>query len=239
MKITKNSLTILMALFLTVILSGCTNQNQNQNQNSTENQDTSSDEYVIDESDFIKDNELIEDIPESELDEKEIAGLTLMREEEKLARDVYNTLGEKWGQNIFTNIAKSEQTHTDAVKALLERYNIEDPVADDNRGIFTSSEIKDLYELLVEQGNLSIEDAYMVGATVEDLDIKDLNTLLEETDNEDIIITYNNLKKGSRNHLRAYVKQIENNGDTYTPQYISQEEYDSIISSGQERGRAN
>lgn len=49
-----------------------------------------------------------------------------MREEEKLARDVYLTFGEKWGLTLFTNIAKSEQTHTDAVKTLLDRYEIKD-----------------------------------------------------------------------------------------------------------------
>lgn len=109
-------------------------------QNVSENQ-ISPEEYVIDQSDFIEGDELVKDIPESQLSEEEIAGLVLMREEEKLARDVYNTLGEKWGINIFTNIAKSEQTHTDAIKVLLDRYEIEDPIKDDSAGIFTSSEL--------------------------------------------------------------------------------------------------
>jgi len=196
------------------------------------------DEYVIDQSDFIEGSELIKDIPESQLSENEIAGLILMREEEKLARDVYNTLGEKWGINIFTNIAKSEQTHTDAMKVLLDRYEIEDPVKDDRVGIFTSPELDELYQNLVEQGSLSLLDALIVGAIVEDLDIKDLNELSAETDNADIIATYNNLNKGSRNHLRAFMEQIENNNGSYSPQYISQTEFDSIISSAPERGRA-
>jgi len=79
-------------------------------------------EYEIDPSDFLSGDELIKDIPESQLSESEMQGLILMREEEKLARDVYTTLGEKWDLNIFINIAGSEQTHTDAVKYLLDRY---------------------------------------------------------------------------------------------------------------------
>ena len=206
-------------------------------QNVTEDQ-TPSDEYVIDQSDFIEGDELIKDVPESQLNEEEIAGLILMHEEEKLARDVYNALGEKWGINIFTNIAKSEQTHTDAVKVLLDRYEIEDPVKDDSIGIFTSPELDELYQNLLKQGSSSFLDALIVGAIVEDLDIKDLNELLTETDNADIIATYNNLNKGSRNHLRAFMGQIENNNGSYSPQYISQSEFDDIISSAQERGMA-
>ena len=55
-------------------------------------------------------------------------------------------------------------------------------------------------------------DALIVGATVEDLDIKDLIDLLNKTDNPDIILVYNNLNKGSRNHLRAFIAQIESLG---------------------------
>ena len=58
-----------------------------------------------------------------------------------------------------------------------------------------------------------------------------------ETDNSDIIKVYNNLQKGSRNHLRAFFDQIENNGGSYSPQYLSQEEFNSIISSEQEKGQ--
>lgn len=196
-----------------------------------------SSEYVIDQNDFIEGNELIKDIPESQLSNEEINGLVLMREEEKLARDVYNTLGEKWGMQIFTNIAKSEQTHTDAIKVLLDRYEIEDPVKGDGAGVFTSLELDELYQNLLEQGNLSLLDALTVGAIVEDLDIKDLNELSAKTDNADIITTYNNLNKGSRNHLRAFMRLIKNNNGSYIPQYISQTEFDNIISSEQEKGR--
>ena len=227
MKYLKKRVAGFVILLSLVVLSGCINTQENQ---------TSSNEYIIDQSDFVKGNELIKDIPESQLNEEEIAGLVLMREEEKLARDVYNVLGEKWETEIFTNIAKSEQTHTDAIKVLLDRYNIEDPVKDDSIGIFTSPELDELYKNLVEQGESSLLDALIVGATVEDLDIKDLNELSAKTNNADIIITYNNLNKGSRNHLRAFMRQINNNDGSYSPQYISQSEFDDIISSAQEKG---
>jgi len=41
------------------------------------------------------------------------------------------------------------------------------------------------------------------------------------------------LKSGSEKHINAFVKNITNNGGQYIPQYISQSEYNTIISSSQ------
>ena len=180
--------------------------------------------------------DFISDISKSDLSEEEKAGLILMREEEKLARDVYVTLGEKWNLPMFSNIHRAEQIHSDAVKALLDRYDLEDPIKNDATGIFTSPELSGLYKKLVDMGSASLMDALKVGATIEDLDIKDLNELLVKTDNEDIKVTYKFLNKGSRNHMRAFSRQITNRGGAYTPQYISNAEYENIISSSHERG---
>ena len=168
---------------------------------------------------------------ETPLSDEEIAGLVLMREEEKLARDVYNTLGERWGVDIFTNIARSEQTHTNAIKVLLDNYGIEDPVKDDSVGVFTSPMLDELYKDLVEQGDASYLDALIVGATIEDLDIKDLNELTAGTDRADIITTYDKLNSGSQKHLRSFMSEIDNNNGTYSPQFISQAEFDEILAS--------
>lgn len=172
----------------------------------------------------------------SSLTESEIEGLLLMREEEKLARDVYLTLGKKWNLPIFSNIARSEQTHMDMVKDLLDKYNIPDPVKDNSIGVFSNKKLDVLYNQLVEKGNKSLLDALLVGATVEDLDIKDLQDLLEDTQLADISFVYENLMRGSRNHLRAYVRQIEQRGGKYTPKYISRVYYQKVIDSSQEKG---
>ncbi|MFZ4500484.1 MAG: DUF2202 domain-containing protein [Minisyncoccia bacterium] len=193
-------------------------------------------EYVVDSSDMVDGQTLISGIKKSVLSDNEIAGLIQMREEEKLARDVYTTLGSIWGTRIFSNISASEQTHTDAVKVLLTKYDIDDPVASDAVGVFTSKSMQDLYNTLITKGKTSLVEALVVGATVEDLDIRDLEILKKETTKEDILITYNNLQKGSRNHMRAFVKSIQANGGSYTPRYISQSDYNSIIATPQERG---
>ena len=195
-----------------------------------------SDEYVISKNDFVNPHNLIDNVSLNELSQNEIDGLVLMREEEKLARDVYLRLGEMWNMKIFNNIANSEQTHTDSVEFLLDKYEIVDPVKDNSIGVFESTELLTLYNNLIERGSQSLLDALVVGALVEDLDINDLENLLQETNNNDIKIVYDNLQRGSRNHLRAYVSQIQKNKGSYSPIYISQEEFNLIISSQQETG---
>ncbi len=179
---------------------------------------------------------IISDLPVQDLSDTEVEMLEKMRQEEKLARDVYLTLYEKWGLRVFSNIAQSEQTHMDAIKVLLDKYGLEDPAADNVIGVFKDQAFTDLYNSLVEKGNVSLTEALKVGATIEDLDIKDLEDEIALTDNQDIRMVFQNLMKGSRNHLRSFYGLIVANGETYEPQYISQEEFDAIVNSPKERG---
>lgn len=190
-------------------------------------------EYVVDQSDLLDGEKLVAGIITYVLSEKERNGILLMREEEKLARDVYTTLGAKWGLRIFSNIASSEQTHMNAMKVLVDRYALPDPSKDNTIGVFTSPQMQKLYNDLTMQGEHSMLDALVAGATVEDLDV-----LKKETNKEDILVVYENLQKGSRNHLRAFMKNISMKGGTYTPQYISVEAFAEILNGAQERGRA-
>lgn len=189
--------------------------------------------------DFVSMRPGIEDLPVQTLSPEELDGLLLMREEEKLARDVYQTLYETWGLKIFTNIAQSEQTHTEAVRDLLEKYDITDPVTDDTIGVFQNETMQQLYNDLVAQGSESEVAALKVGATIEDLDIKDLMDLTAETDNEDIKLVYENLTRGSRNHLRSFTRQLTMRGESYEAQYISAEDYQAILASDQETGNGD
>lgn len=170
------------------------------------------------------------------LTEAERDGLVWMREEEKLALDVYQALHDRWQLPVFDNIAGAEATHTDSVKVLLDRYGLADPAEGMAAGSFRDLQIQALYDDLVAQGSRSLVDALTVGATIEDLDIADLRA--RATDTPDIALVYANLEKGSRNHLRAFSAQLDGQGTTYTPVHIAQADYDAIVASGIERGRA-
>jgi hypothetical protein len=176
--------------------------------------------------------------PDSQLTQAEIEGLLFMREEEKLARDVYIYLYEVWGKQVFSNIAQSEETHTQAILRLINRYGLDDPSSATEQGEFTNADLQSLYDQLVVAGSLSLKDALLVGAAIEEIDILDIQTFLDETEHEDIAIVYENLIKGSYNHLQAFVRNIGNQaGETYLPQYLSQVAFDEIIGTSIENSR--
>jgi hypothetical protein len=141
---------------------------------------------------------------------EETAGLIHMREEEKLARDVYTALNEKWNLRVFKNIIQSEQTHMSAVLNLLNRYSIPDPAENNPYGKFTDKALQDLYDKLVIQGSESIAAAMQTGVDIETLDIKDLQEQIDKyVQRPDILRVYGNLKAASENHLNAFTVNLE------------------------------
>jgi hypothetical protein len=172
-----------------------------------------------------------------ELTQAEMDGLLFMREEEKLAHDVYASLYQSWNLPVFNNISKSEQSHFDALGVLIQRYRLTDP-ASSAAGVFTNTQLQALYNDLISQGERSLADALKVGAAIEEIDILDLQTRLSQTQRADIQQVYSNLEQGSRNHLAAFIRTLETQtGEEYSPQHLSSDEYAEIVSSPTGQGR--
>lgn len=138
----------------------------------------------------------------------EIDGLIHMRIEEKLARDVYTVLGTTYNAQVFLNIKVSEQAHMNAVKRMLDKYSIPDPLITDEVGVFPDPGFQALYDQLILQGNVSLNEALLVGVAIEELDIADLDEQLTSVTNPGIINLYTNLKAGSVSHLAAFNKNL-------------------------------
>lgn len=167
----------------------------------------------------------------------EIAGLQFMREEEKLAHDVYVTLYAQWGVTTFNNIAASEANHTAQIANLLTKYGIADPAVGNGVGVFTDPALQALYNQLIAQGSVSLSAALNVGGLIEETDIVDIQTRLASVTHSDIAQVYNNLISGSYNHLRGFVSALAGIGVTYTPQILDVDTYNSIIGGTSGRGR--
>ena len=190
------------------------------------------------------------------LDSTEASHLTFMREEEKLARDVYLTLSALYPkQRVFNQIAtRSEQTHTDTMRDKLDQYNLPDPNPGANDlpsslGVFTGKEwgwyFTEKFEQLTARGKTSELEALYVGALIEELDMRDIAVCpqimidhgfsspcgLEYTDEEGLQTAYSSLISGSESHLRAFVGQIEAviGVGNYKAQYLTQDEVDGIL----------
>ncbi len=179
----------------------------------------------------------IASLPYEEPSAVEIEALTFMVEEEKVARDVYNVLYETWGIPVFANIANAEQRHMDAIIGLFDKYGLENPVAGLDAGQFNNQELQTLYNSLITAGQVNEEEALLVGATIEDVDIFDLLHELQVVDNEDITRVFENLLKGSENHLRAFCSLLAMYGyDPYEAQFLAQEEIDEILAATRIKG---
>lgn len=155
--------------------------------------------------------------------------LRYLREEEKLARDVYNAMHKRYGQRIFSNIPKAEQRHMDAVLQLLTAYGLDDP-AKKKPGRFRNRELQKLYDELVKQGASSREEAFLAGALIEETDILDLQTAIRQTDKEQIRSVLEMLLGGSQRHLNAFVRNYEAVSEKpYSAQRMKQAEVDRIL----------
>jgi hypothetical protein len=138
---------------------------------------------------------------------QEAGTLSYMREVEKLARDVYMEMYEKWGTNIFANIATSEQRHMDALLQLLVKYGLPDPAL--GAGVFSDgSNLQGLYDELVDYGRQSRTAAMEVGVMIENFDIDDLQKAISETNKTDLLNVYGNLLGGSEMHLAAFTSHL-------------------------------
>jgi hypothetical protein len=179
------------------------------------------------------DDDKIEDTTEQVVTDEEKASLLFMLEEEKLARDTYIYLNNVWTINQFDKIKDSEQTHMNAIENLLIQNNIAYTVLP--IGEFENQDLQNYYDQFKIDGAISKANAYQIGATIEDLDIVDLQDYIKVTKNSSLITVFENLECGSRNHLRSFVKGIVNTGDSYMPQFLTQEAFNLIINSSNEQ----
>ncbi len=170
------------------------------------------------------DNQNLTPLTQSEIDD-----LKFLREEEKLAQDVYLFSFNKYQVSIFDNISQSEQKHMNSILNLMNKYGIPDS-ASSEIGVFNNPNLQSLYTSLTTQSNISLVEALKVGATIEDLDINDIDDFIGNTTKSDLLNVYDNLTCGSKNHIRSYTNQLSSNNVTYEPQFISIEYYTAILS---------
>ncbi len=163
------------------------------------------------------------------LSQVEADSLLFMREEEKLARDVYQRFFSLYADTTFYNIAQSEERHTSQVKTLLQSYGLPDPAATTAPGVFVNTKLQALYDELIARGSVSLTEALYVGGLIEEKDIRDIQTALTAIDNPDIVTVYTNLIAGSENHLNSFVTRIEQIEGIYTPQVLSEEDFNAIV----------
>uniref|UniRef100_A0A7S3KY53 DUF2202 domain-containing protein n=1 Tax=Amphora coffeiformis TaxID=265554 RepID=A0A7S3KY53_9STRA len=162
--------------------------------------------------------------------------LLFMRQEEKMARDVYRYHYRCWGELyptaiVFDRIADSEQQHMGRMGELITYYSLVDPVTSNDEGNFTDTTLTKMYEDLTKNCNEyeSLMEAFEVGAFIEETDIFDLRLAKNATVQAPLERAYGSLLKASYNHYNAFVRQIKAQGGTYVPRVISAGDSEAIL----------
>lgn len=164
-----------------------------------------------------------------------------MLEEEKLARDVYLAMEQKWGSTIFNHISSAEQTHLDLMLTLAMHLNLDIPasIKYDEKGIFKNKDLQSLYNELIATGNQSLANALKAGGKIEETDIRDLQVALLNTKNEFSISVYERLMSASENHLRAFTRNLKMQDIDYEPIILPKGDFDKIISESNSKPKGN
>lgn len=169
--------------------------------------------------------------PEAEL-------LRHMRQEEELARNVYRAFERRWGLPIFANIRESEERHVEAMRGLLERYGLADPLDGRDDGELADAELAALQARLAARGARSLEEALRVGLEIEELDIVDLRAQRRRmADHPAVGRVYAQLERASRNHLRAFHRQLRRRGLEPQASHLDRAELEAIAAADHEPGR--
>ena len=107
------------------------------------------------------------------------------------------------------------------------------PVLPARAGVFSNPDLQKLYDSLVATRQpIPWQKQSKVGGAIEEIDILDLQKRLAQTDNADIQQVFNNLLRGSANHLKAFVNALQTQtGEVYQPQYMTLEAYQAILAS--------
>lgn len=178
----------------------------------------------------------------SQISQSDRDALIYTMQEEKVANNFYTAMQSLYALNVFQNISKSETMHMKHVKTLLDNFGIDNPVSGkyEAAGSFMDAGLERMYNDMISIGNISVTDALKESAKFEEMDIRDLKAFVESAENTSIESTLNKLINASGNHLRAFVRNLKTRGIEYSPQYLSQEEFNGIISSsGKSRGNGN
>jgi hypothetical protein len=160
---------------------------------------------------------------------REKDGLLFIWEEERVARDLYASLYDKNNLTIFLDLVRSESSHMDQARAVMEKHGL--AVPPDEPGIFQNQTLQEMHDQLLAEGLQSDQDALTVAAVFEEISIVDLEKELSASQANDVRTVYEGLLAGSRKHLRSYVSDLKDQGIEYQPRYLEGEEFQEIVKS--------
>jgi hypothetical protein len=163
---------------------------------------------------YNQNNNSMKKYPSSSISSSVKSSLAYMYEEERLAKEVYLAIYQKQPIRQLSKIASNSETrHIEAVKDLAQKYGVKTSLQQVGR--YQNSHIQSLFNQLYHKGIRSKKDALEVGCIVEVTDINDLDRYISQAQRagaDDVLQTYDFLRKGSYNHYWAFDRGLKQLG---------------------------
>jgi len=122
---------------------------------------------------------------------------------EKISHDVYVAFADDTGDPRFEHIAWSETRHLEAVRTLMDRYEVADPTKGLATGEF-SGDAATTYKEYVDAGSTSTKAALETAREIEQRDIQGLRDAAKGLDAPDVQQVYEHLERASEMHLAVF-----------------------------------
>lgn len=177
----------------------------------------------------------IDDIPKQDLSVHEAVSVLYIHDKELLSYRINYMMSEYWSLTNFGYRVASEENHLNLIHLLMERYKISDFVTHAENDRFLDPLLNEHAVLLTVYGSQSLVDGLIAVASIEENTILEIELLMQHiTENEDIELVFKHLSLASRNHLRSFVNAMSILEHSYEPAYMSEQQFQSIISSPME-----
>jgi hypothetical protein len=144
------------------------------------------------------------DVPAGELTGSQAATLASLAEQQKLAQDLSAAFAEQYGAQIFERVAAAESRQLEAVRTVLERYQLADPTGGLAAGEFASPAGQARYDQLLADGSAGLAAALAAGQTLAQEQLTELETALDGTGPPELTMVYEHLLGATQRQLAAF-----------------------------------
>lgn len=155
--------------------------------------------------------------------------LPYMYESEKMAEDLFSSFSKKNKLPIFDSLSKSHANQKDVIEKVMSTLEIDLSLRGLDSGKYKDKNVQALYDKLLVQGNEMRVKAFTSGLLLEEGIIKNIDTYLGKGIDGLSKIAYEALKEASGKNMKVLNNLLLAEGVTYTPQVISQAEFDGYV----------
>ncbi len=144
------------------------------------------------------------------LSPREIDDMNYLIENEKLLRDYFNVMYNKYNLSLFQNVAKSEQSHLNFLAVKFLRYDLKNPTEEKPAGEYVNPELQQTYDIMIAKGETNIYAALLAGSSKVKEDVEDIPLMIDQFEgNADIVLIFSNILIESQKNREVLEQELK------------------------------